>query len=392
MKNKMAIPIAIAVGALIPTGYIIMNGLGGDANPEQGMQQQGKFTVDVLKLKNERVQIKTQLEGRVTAFEDAEIRPQIGGIIKEKLFKDGQLVKSGDVLYKIDDKEYKAELNIAMAALNHTETDLKLAKQKYDRFSNLIKNKAISQQDYDDANANYEKLKSLLEQRKADYELAKIRLEYTDVKSPIDGYVDISKVTKGQLVTVNQASPLTSITNISNVYIDMTQNYDDYIKDVTKPVISTRQAYKFVDIIVNGKSIENQAMLVSQGRVIDKNTGSIKLRAMTGNEDSMLLDGQYVRAEIIHGYDPIGIIVPQSSVQKSVIGNNTTAGKVKIVVDGIVKTKDIVIDREVSNEKGNFYLVADGLKVDDLVIVSGGFKVKDGDEVNTEIKNGENDG
>lgn len=392
IKNKVVIPAALLVGALASTAYHFIASPTTEVELNMGVQDKNKFTVDVLKLKNEGVQIKTQLEGRVTAFEDAEIRPQIGGIIKEKMFKDGQLVKSGDILYKIDDREFKAELNIAKASLNYTETDLKLAKQKMDRYTNLIKNKAISQQDFDDANANYEKLKAMREQKKADYDLALIRLEYTDVKSPIDGYVDISKATKGELVTANQQQPLTSITNISSVYIDMTQNYEEYIRDSSKDIISTRQAYKFVDVIVNNKKISDNAMLVSEGKIIDKNTGSIKLRALMDNTDARLIDGQYIKAEILHGYDRSGIIVPQSSVEKSIIGNNSSAGKIKIVVDGVVKTQKVFVDREISNDNGNYYLISDGLKANDLVIISGGFKVRDGDPVNFEIKNGDKDG
>lgn len=391
-RNKAAIPASILVGVLLSTTYHFVANPTDKIDENASVQVQNKFTVDVLKIKNEGIQIKTNLEGRVSAYEDAEIRPQIGGIIKDKMFEDGQFVKAGDILYKIDDSEYKAELNIAKAALNYAETDLKLAKQKRDRYKNLIKNKAVSQQDFDDAQAHFEKLNAIKDQRLADYNLAAIKLGYTDVRSPIDGYTDISKITKGELVTANQQSTLTIVTNIKSVYIDMTQNYDEYLKDSKQNIVSTRQAHKFVDVIVNENKITDNAMLISTGKIIDKNTGSIKLRAVMDNEDGTLIDGQYVKAEILHGYDINGIIVPQSNVQKPPTGSDKSLGKVKVVSNGIVKTQDIKIDREVSLNGKNYYLVASGLEDGDLVIVSGGFKVRDGDSVNFEILNGEKDG
>ena len=386
LKNKLpAVVAAVALISLPVVMHIIMSD-DGKENNQQAMNV-SKFNVKVQQIKNEHIEIKSSLEGRVSAFESAEIRPQISGIIKSKNFSDGEKVNAGDTLFKIDDREYVADLNIAKAAVNYAKTDMDLAKQTRDRYKNLVKNKAVSKQDYDDAEAAFKKLEAIHNQKLADYELAKIKLDYTNVRSPISGYVEISKVTVGELVTANQSSPLTKVTNIDQVYIDMTQKYDDYLYYSTKPVVATKQAYRFVDVFANGKKVDGKGMLISKGKEINKNTGNIELRATFSNENNQLLNNQYVKGEIFYGMDLTGIVIPQSIVSKSK-NDIENKGIVKVVnKDGVVESKEVVIEKPIVHNNKNKYLISSGLDFDDLVIVEGAFKTQNGQEVDYSIIN-----
>ena len=353
-------------------------------------ENQPSMSVDVFVLKNENIMIKTKLDGRVSAFEKAEIRPQISGIIEKKLFKDGDYVKAGQVLFKIDNSVYNAELKIASSSLNYAMVEAELAKKKRDRYKNLVDQKAVSKQDFDETQAEFEKLNAVVLQRKADYDLAKIKLDYTDVKSPIDGYVDISAITIGELVVENQANMLTKVTNIDKVYVDLEQSYNDYIDDLNRTVLNTKQAHKNVEIEKNGLKIGENGMLISTGKIVDKNTGSVKLRAVFDNKDGLLIDGLYVVSNIIHGLDVNGIIIPQSSVSKSINKPNSktsNSGLVKVVVNGIIESRTVVIDRAVSVDGKNYYLLSSGLSSGDKVVVGGGFKTSVGDSVSVNIIN-----
>lgn len=383
-KNIPVLITAIAFSFPVVMHFMSDNGKG---NNQQAMNM-SKLNVKVQQIKNEYIEIKSSLEGRVSAFESAEIRPQISGIIKSKNFSDGEKVNAGDKLFKIDDKEYVADLNIAKAAVNYAKTDMDLARQTRDRYKNLVKNKAVSKQDYDDAEATFKKLEAIHNQKLADYELAKIKLDYTNVRSPISGYVDISKVTVGELVTANQSSPLTKVTNIDQVYIDMTQKYDDYLYYSTKPVVATMQAYRFVDVFANGKKVDGSGMLISKGKEVNKNTGNIELRAVFfPNENNQLLNNQYIKGEIFYGMDLKGIVIPQSIVSKSK-NDIENKGIVKVVnKDGVVESKEVIIEKPIVHNNENKYLISSGLDFGDLVIVEGAFKTQNGQEVDYSIIN-----
>ena len=200
--------------------------------------QQGSVTapqnappeVGIITIQPQRTVLTTELPGRVAPHLVAEVRPQVGGIIQQRLFTEGSDVKAGQVLYQIDPATYRAAFASAKAALARAVANLAPARLREERFQDLVKIRAVSQQEYDDANAAFLQAEAEVESAKAAMETARIDLDYTSVKAPISGRIGRSTVTTGALVTANQAAALATIQQLDPVYVDITQSTADLLR------------------------------------------------------------------------------------------------------------------------------------------------------------------
>jgi membrane fusion protein (multidrug efflux system) len=186
--------------------------------------------VGVFKVAPEALQITTELPGRTAAYQVAEVRPQVSGLIQKRLFVEGADVKAGVPLYQIDAATYQAAYNSAKAALAKAKANLVAAAPKVARYKDLVAIEGVSRQDYDDAVAAHEQAKADVESATAALEQAKINLDYTHVDAPISGRISRSAVTPGALVTANQTTALTTVQQLDPIYVDVTQTSEDMLR------------------------------------------------------------------------------------------------------------------------------------------------------------------
>lgn len=347
---------------------------------DQSAQKAGppRADVSVVTLHPTSVVITTELPGRTTASLTAEVRPQVGGIIKSRLFEEGGEVKVGDALYQIDPATYQASLDSAVASLQKAEAAVPSAQAKVDRYQNLAKQNAVSKQDLDDALATLAQAKADVASAKASVETARINLDYTKITAPIGGRIDKSSLTPGALVTASQTTVLTTIRTIDPINVDVTESSTNLLA-WRKAINEGRLKFAGPDVSVKLK-LENGAIYPQLGKFafvesnVSESTGTFTLRAIFPNPDRLLLPGMYVRAIIEQGVAENSFVVPQRAVTRNTKGEATAmfVGK-----EGKVEQRVLTIDRNV----GNNWLVSSGVQDGDRVVVEGVQRVRPGQDV-----------
>lgn len=348
--------------------YLVLfyNGCSDDKNNNTFLAEEPLIEVGYITLKKEEVSLKQELSGRIKAIYTSEVRPQIDGIIKKQLFKEGSYVKEGDILYIIDSDSYQATYEQALASLQSSEANLITLKSKNQRYEDSLKFDVISKQDADDAKAAYLQAVALVEQNKALIKNAKINLDRTKIKAQISGYIGISNYTVGALVLANQTELLTTIRDTSVVYADLNQSNIQLFK-LKKSLIKDeiKQGSMDVNIILPDNSIyKHSGKLQLKEISVDKNTGSVTVRAEFPNPEGELLDNMFINATIENGIDSNAFLVPQQAV--AIDGKSNPIITI-IQDDNTIKTKIITIDRAI----GNKWVVTGGIQDTDKIIIEG---------------------
>jgi membrane fusion protein, multidrug efflux system len=318
----------------------------------------------------------TELAGRTSANLVAEVRPQVSGIIQKRLFTEGSDVKAGQPLYQIDPSLYQAALSNAKAALARSEAQLSTTQLRAKRLQELLAERAVSQQESDDAAAALKQIQADIQYGKATVETAGINLKYTTITAPISGRIGRSSITEGALVTAHQPVALATIQQLDPMYVDVTQSTTD--------ILRLRQQLEKGQIDQNGKNQQKVILFLDDGTeyslkgnlkfrdvTVDPATGSVVLRVVFPNPKGVLLPGMFVRAMVQEGVKKKAILVPQQSVSRDPKGNPYV-----LIVDAqsTVQLRQLVLDRAMGNE----WLVSSGLEQGDKVIVEGLVKVKPG--------------
>ncbi len=303
----------------------------------------------------------TELTGRTSAYQAAEVRPQVSGIIQKRTFTEGQMVKAGEQLYQIDPALYEAAYEEAVA-------NYELARANARRYAQLVKVNAVSKQDNDQAQAQ-------LKTARAAMKTAKTNLDYTRVQSPISGRVGRSEVTPGALVTANQAAYLTTVQQLDPIYVDVRQTSGDMLRlkhDIASGKIKSKDGAVEVTLMMEDGSVYPQkGTLTFTGEEVDEGTGMINLRAIFPNPDGDLLPGMFVRAQIVEGARPDSVVLSQRCVMHDPKG---VAYVYVVSPDNKVSRRDIVTNRT----SGTNWVVESGLKAGEKVIIEGLQKVSDG--------------
>lgn len=327
----------------------------------------GTPEVSVITIEPRRIELTTELSGRVAASLTAEVRPQVSGILQKRLFNEGADVKEGDLLYQIDPAVYQTAFDGAKAALAKAEANLAPVKLKAERYEELKKSEAVSVQDYDEAVAALKLTEAEIESAKAALESARINLAYTKVTAPISGRIGRSAVTNGALVTANQAAPLATIVKLDPVYVDVTQSSTDMLR-LRKALESGQlSGAKQADVTL---TLDDQSVYPETGTLkfseafVEEATGTVTLRTQFPNPKLILLPGMFVRARLVDGVRENAILVPQRGVSRNPAGDATVMA---VNEKNLVEMKIIKADRTVGNE----WLVSEGLKPGDKVILEG---------------------
>ncbi|ENU0860834.1 efflux RND transporter periplasmic adaptor subunit [Citrobacter amalonaticus] len=325
-----------------------------------------KLDVGVVTIQSQPLALLTELPGRTTAVNRAEVRPQVSGVILKRLFKEGSDVKAGQQLYQIDPASFQATRDKAAATLFS-------AHAQAQRDKPLAAANAISQQQY---------VSDIASEREAaaDLKTADINLNYTQVRAPLSGTIGRSSVTEGALVTDGQSTALATITQLDPIYVDVTQSYGDILRmrrefDSGQLTRVGDNAVKVSLTLDDGSTYSLAGRLEFSEVSVDEGTGSVTLRATFPNPKHLLLPGMFVHAKLNEGTNQNAILVPQKAISRDSQGNATV-----FVVDGNDQAKQISITT--SQMYGGNYLVTNGLSNGDKVIINNLQSVKDGQKVN----------
>lgn len=360
----------ITLASLAVAAAIAIQGCG-----KQQQAQQQAVPVDVYTVKTMNVPVTSRLTGRANPVKQAEVRPQVNGVILKRLFVEGSVVQQGQQLYQIAPAVYQAQVASAEASLASAKATLHSSQLRAERYANLLGNKAVSKQDYDDAQAAFLSNKAAVQAAEAALKTAQINLAYTKVYAPITGTVDRSTVTEGALVSAQQASALTTITQLDPIYVDMGQTVEDHLalrRAMKDGKLESEDGKPLVDIyFANGEKYKYRGTIEFAEVSVDESTGMVNLRAKVPNPDHVLLPSMFLRGEVREGVSPNVEVVEAKAVQREatgatyvyLVGSNGTAERRNITTGALY------------NE---YYTVTDGLKVGDQVITSNFQKFREG--------------
>jgi membrane fusion protein (multidrug efflux system) len=353
----------------------------GGCNKTDGKQTAAQAVPEVatVTIRPQQAVLTTELPGRTSAYRIAEVRPQVNGIVQKRLFEEGSHVTAGQVLYQIDPAPFRAALENAMAALGKAEANLPALRSRAERYKEALVDKAVSQQDYDDAASAMKQAEAEIQSWKAMVETARINLGYTRLTAPISGRVGRSNVTEGALVTAHQPAALTTIQQLDPIHVDVFQ--------ATAELLRLKRRLEDRRITTNGTKQNKVKLLLEDGTAyplegtlqfrdvsVDPTTGSVVLRIVFPNPEGILLPGMYVRAVVTEGVSEQAILIPQQAVARDPKGN-----PMAMVVDGAGKVAQrmLTLDRAV----GDKWMVASGVSTGDRVVVEGLQKVRPGASV-----------
>lgn len=323
--------------------------------------------VGVVVVKAQKISVTAELPGRTSPYQIAEVRPQVGGIVMQRLFREGADVKAGETLYQIDPATYKAIYDSAQANLAKAEANLVTVRLKAGRYRELVEINAVSKQDFDDADAALKQAEADVAANKAAVDAARINLDYTRITSPIAGRVGISTVTPGALLTASQAVALTTVQQLDPIYVDVTQSSADLMR--MKHALETgllkragADAAKVRLMLDDGTPYALEGKLEFSDVTVDQGTGTVTLRAVFPNPKHDLLPGMFVRAILEEGVNEEGLVVPQQGVTHDARGAATA-----LVLGSDGKVEQRVL--ELGEAVGDKWVVKSGLKAGDQLIV-----------------------
>jgi membrane fusion protein (multidrug efflux system) len=370
--------IQIAAVIVMSAAGLMTAGCRGQGNAAQ-TQQKAAPTVTVVTVGAQRVELTTELPGRTSAYQVADIRPQVNGIIEKCLFTEGSDVKAGQQLYQIDQAPFQVKYDSARASLGKAKANLPSIRLRVDRYRELLSDNAVSRQDYDDAAAALEQAKAEIEYWKTAVDAARIDLAYTRVSAPFSGHIGRSYLKTGTLVTAYQAQPLATLQQLDPIYVDVVQSSAELLRlrrnlengRLSADVESRKKVRIFLE---DGTMYSLEGSLQFADVTVDPTTGSYSLRIVVPNPDHILLPGMFVRAVVNEGIAPQAILIPQQGVSRTPKGE-----PVAWVVDetNTVQQRFLKLDRAI----GHQWLIDSGLKAGDRVIVEGMMNVRSGSTV-----------
>jgi membrane fusion protein (multidrug efflux system) len=360
-------------------GILLLSLISGCDRQQKSQSPAPIAEVSAVTVQPQQIMLTTELPGRTSARLVSEIRPQVSGIIQKRLFTEGVYVEAGQVLYQIDPAPFQAALDNANASLGRAEAHLPAIRSRADRFRELLVDKAVSQQDYDDAAAALKQAEADVQYWKATVETARINLGYTRIIAPISGRIGISNVTEGALVTAHQLAALATIQQLDPIYVDVPQATTELLRlqrrlEEGRLKYALKNQNKVKLILEDGTEYPLEGTLQFRDVTVDPSTGSVILRVIFPNPKGVLLPGMFVRAVVKEGVNKQALLIPQQSVSRDPKGN-----PVALIVDteGKVQQRMLTVDRTI----GYAWLVSSGIAQGDRVIVEGMQKVRPGASV-----------
>lgn len=330
--------------------------------------------VTVVTLKAQPVPLTRELAGRTVPFLVAEVRPQATGIVKQRLFEEGSLVKAGEVLYQLDDASYRAARDAAAANLARAKASATSARLAAERSTELVAAKLVSQQDHERTIAAAAEAQADVAAYQAALQSAEVNLGYTRIVAPISGRAGKSSVTQGALVTANQDAPLVTVQQLDPIYVDLAQSSSELLqlrRDMEAGKVEAAEGVAAKILLEDGSPYAEPGRLEFTDVTVDPSTGSYALRVRVPNPGNLLLPGMYVRAVVELGTRPDGVLAPQQGISRDPKGNATA---MVVTPEGKVEARVVQASRTI----GDQWLVDGGLAAGDRVIIEGLQKVQPG--------------
>jgi membrane fusion protein, multidrug efflux system len=361
----LCICIAVAGGMLVA-------GCGSQGGPPPGGMTP---EVSVVTLKPQSVTLTRELPGRIAAFLVAEVRPQVSGIVKRRLFTEGGTVKAGEPLYELDDAIYRAQYNSARATLQKAQATQQAARLTAGRAAEMVKIDAVSAQDNDNAIAALRQAEADVAAAQAALDSSAVNLAYAHIVSPISGRIGKSSITQGALVTAEQTAALATVQQLDPIYVDVNQSSSEWLQlkqDIDAGRVQAGAAGAPTKIVLeNGLTYATEGKLQFSDVTVDPTTGNFLLRVIVANPNQLLMPGMYVRAVVGEGVMPQGLLAPQRGITRDAKGGATA---LLVDRDGKVEARAVKVSRTI----GDQWLVEDGLAAGDRVIVEGLQKIRPG--------------
>ncbi|MCU4674089.1 efflux RND transporter periplasmic adaptor subunit [Catenovulum sp. 2E275] len=337
------------------------------AQPAQAKQ------VDSLTLDLQSIEQTQFISGRVVASRYADIRPQVDGIIINRLFDEGAYIEKGQQLYQIDDAKYKARLTSANAGLNSAKADFEALQTRMKRYRELIKAKAISQQEFENTQAQLLQAQANVELANAQVELAQVELDYTKVFAPISGHIGRSFVTEGALVIANQTQALARLTQLNPAFVDLQESRNKSLK-LQQILFNSQQNVPFsVDFTDETGVVSRSGEIKFSELNIEQSTDSVTFRGELDNPDFKLLPGAFVNASINLGEQAV-ILLPHKAAIRNALGE-LEVWLIDQNNQAFVKT----IQAQSSYQDN--WIIEQGLTAGDKIVLRGYQKLKSGDLV-----------
>lgn len=340
-------------------------------------QQQPTPSVTVETVKTEDFTLTARLPGRIKPSTISEVRPQVSGIIRERLFEEGARVEAGQVLYKIEDDTYVAALESARANVAQAQASYDFAVVDARRAEETFANNVSSASNRDNKIAERNKARAALQVAQAQLTTAEIDLERTTIRAPISGVIGFSETTAGALVAAQQTTALTTIRALDTIYVDVTQSVNDLLRWNADRRVGTSQSLSVATMILpNGQIYPIKGDLKAAEPRVEPTTGMVTLRISFSNPENRLLPGLYVEVELPQAVTRDAILVPQSAVMRNAKGE----ASVWIVEGGKIALRRVTI----VTGAGNRWVTSSGLKPGDQIVLSGFQKVAPGAAVEIE--------
>ncbi|SCX09047.1 Multidrug resistance protein MexA precursor [Agrobacterium sp. DSM 25558] len=335
--------------------------------PAQG-NQRPPAPVSVVTMKKSDYPLTTLLPGRADAFQTADIRPRVGGIIKDIAFKEGSFVKSGDLLYKIDDDTYQASLAEAQASLERAEVSVPAAEANLQRYERLA-NSGASQKEFEDARTTLLQAKASVAEARATLQTAQINLSLTEVRAPFDGVTSATNFSIGNVVTASQTGSLMTLRKINPIYIQLNESSVNLLRlqsAIKAGKLERRDNSETTDIrltLEDGSEYPNVGKLDMSEMAVSTTTGTVSIRTLFDNPENTILPGMYVRATITVGKE-IGYLIPQRAGSRNANGELTAKF---VTAENKVETRTF----PTSQLSGNNWLVTENVADGDRLIADG---------------------
>lgn len=345
----------------------------GSASAPAGMPM-GAVELGYLRLAAEDITLTRELTGRVSALRSAEVRPQVDGVIKARLFKEGAVVKAGEALYQIDPAPFEAALASARAQLTASEAAAQLARQRAERYRRIVDSGAVSRDTNEEIQSAAQQADAAVGVARAAVDSARINLAYTEVRAPIAGRIGRSLVTPGALVSARQDAPIATIQDYAEVYVDLTEPASDLLAQRTaqrRGNLSHSDTAAVTLLLDDGTPYPQTGTLQFTEVTVDPGTAAVTVRALFPNADGILLPGSYARARIRLGIAPQALHVPQVAVGRDPTGAATVT---LVSDDGKVEVRKVTLGAAY----GSDWIVTDGLHAGDQVVVEGLSKLRPG--------------
>lgn len=332
-------------------------------------QQQGEAppqAVTVVTLHNQDVELTTTLPGRVLASAQADVRPQVNGIVIERLFEEGSEVKIGDPLVRIDPTTYEAAVAQAEAALAQANATADAAVREAARVAALLDRRVTSEQASDNAIAARDAAQAAVKMAEAQRKTAQIELERTTIRAELNGKIGLAQTSQGALVTAGQATPLAVIRTLDPIYVDVTQSAADLIRwrrDVSEQ-LGPQDGQTVTLRLADGTQYGDAGKLTAAEPFVNETTGVVTLRLEFDNPSAVLLPGMYVQAVVEQATAHDVILAPQEGVTRDRRGQPIAL---------VVNAQNVVEERSLTvlQDHGNAWIVSEGLKDGDRIVVEG---------------------